>query len=268
MKRVDVHRAWAPEGDPWSRWVKPVLFASLEDAYSLRDEVEPRSVPPPPPWLERDVVEPLAADDEREPAEHPYRRTLARDLAIVVDLPGALGVHVGVALAGHGFRPVPLYNALPSKVALVDVEPIMRALVDGAPEVARVVAGSPPAFLLDANRLGAGKTAHEGTFDNRSRSWSTDFPSADALHRAGIRRALWIADTRARDLVGTLLDWQARGIRLWEKRPREDAVAAPFVLRRAIWPFRVFAELLDELLLPGPEGAYGKMIERTSGGGG
>jgi hypothetical protein len=30
VKRSDVHRNWVPDAAPWSLWVKPVLFASLD----------------------------------------------------------------------------------------------------------------------------------------------------------------------------------------------------------------------------------------------
>ena len=34
-------------------------------------------------------------------------------VAVVLDLPGAEGVRVGLELAARGYRPVPLYNAVP-----------------------------------------------------------------------------------------------------------------------------------------------------------
>jgi len=73
-------------------------------------------------------------------------------VALVVDLPGAEGVAAGLAFAGRGYRPVPLYNALPDPhalpplpidvqiqapflrhlAAIVDVMPIVNALKQGA----------------------------------------------------------------------------------------------------------------------------------------
>ena len=59
------------------------------------------------------------------------------NVAVVLDLPGADGVWTGVALAARGYRPVPLYNAVPGPTtgvwigafaSLVDVAPILAAL--------------------------------------------------------------------------------------------------------------------------------------------
>ena len=74
---------------------------------------------------------------------------------------------------------------------------------------------SPPAFLLDANRRGEGSAATPGRFDNRSVSFTTDFPSATFLAAHGIRRALLIQSAGEHpqpDLAHTLRRWQDGGI--------------------------------------------------------
>ena len=131
MNRGDIHACWAPLGATWTPWVKPVLFAQL-------DEEPLTSAPGPlPTWVHAEVVAPL----ERQPldassAPHPYRSSRSLDdVAVVVDLPGADGALVGVALARHGFRPVPLYNALSGPSPLLDVRPIMAVLVSAAADL-------------------------------------------------------------------------------------------------------------------------------------
>jgi hypothetical protein len=84
-------------------------------------------------------------------------------VALVLDLPGEEGVWVGLALVGRGYRPVPLYNALPlpfgvasidpvsqRSVAVVNVLPILSALRQGAEQLANtdIACDAPPAFYL------------------------------------------------------------------------------------------------------------------------
>src|SRR5262249_50194864 len=139
------------------RWAKPVLFAHLDSALS---HIAVGSAPIDVSWS--------PSSDER--------------VAIVLDLPAAEGGLAGLALGGRGYRPVPLYNALPlpfgetllspatiSRVAAVDVLPIISALRMGTKLLAQLSLPSdaPPAFLLDANRKGTRKMIPD-EFDNRS----------------------------------------------------------------------------------------------------
>src|SRR5947207_4243612 len=104
-----MYLVWAEPESTWSSWVKPVLFAFMGRVAS--------SPSLPAPTHELDWL----------PHNEP--------MAIVVDLPGAEGVVVGTELARHGYRPVPLYNALalplegdePARTA-VDVSSIVGQL--------------------------------------------------------------------------------------------------------------------------------------------
>src|SRR5262249_53351888 len=86
----------------------------------------------------------------------------------------------------------PLYNAIPlpfgspqvdpltgRTVAEVDVQPIISALRAGAETLGALElhGDAPPAFLLDANRSAAARKMQPDEFDNRSVSFTTDFPS-------------------------------------------------------------------------------------------
>jgi hypothetical protein len=243
MKREDVHRCWAPANEPWSAWVKPVLFANLDE------ETEPGPLPPLPEWLHSAAVEPM------------------RDAAVVIDLPGETGTLAGVALASHGFRPVPLYNAVPSPAAIVNQTQIMRVLVDGAERVAAVPLGATPAFLLDANRMGLGQAVLPGRFDNRSICRASDFPAAEILLRAGIRRVLVIQQGSGRpapDLEIILLAWQSQGIALWRKSA--DEPAAPFVLRPRFWISRLLHAVRSAFLRRQADSSYGELVPAAGGG--
>jgi hypothetical protein len=199
MTREEIFRAWAPDESPWSAWVKPVLFAYLDDAVSLRLVDLAVSWAPPADGV----------------------------TAIVVDVPGVSGVSLGVALARRGYRPVPLYNSCPSPVgsaaeslAIVDARSIMGALTAGTTALTScaLAAGAPPAFLLDADRRRpVAPEVLRDSFDNRSISLPTDFPSSALLLSRGVRKVLLVQENDHEpqvDLAHTLLRWQKAGLTL------------------------------------------------------
>jgi hypothetical protein len=226
MNKEEIFQFWAPESATWSRWVKPVLFAHLDSALSH-------------------------LTDTGSAADATWAPSPTEKVAIIVDLPSADGVVMGVALASRGYRPVPLYNALPmplgrsllspltgQSVAAVNVLPILAALRSGAEQLAKLSLpmDAPPAFLLDANRLGAGRTMLPGEFDNRSISFTTDFPSANFFAAQGIQRVLLVqrnTETPQSDLTHSLRRWQDAGFVLEQfqigrsERPERLEVSKP-----------------------------------------
>src|SRR5579859_3707035 len=201
MNKEEIFSTWAPDESPWSRWAKPVLFAYLDSA------------------LSHIAVTEKAGDVGWVPVP-------GEKAALALDLPGAEGVVTGIALAGRGYWPVPLYNAVPlpisarllnplasgGAVAAVDVLPIISALRKGAEQLAQLNLpfDAPPAFLLDANRQGWRKMI-PGEFDNRSVSFTTDFPSANFLAAQGIERVILVQKGKLEpqpDLAHTLRRWQ------------------------------------------------------------
>src|ERR1700743_2874691 len=88
MNQEKIFSTWAPDESPWSCWAKPVLFAYLDSAAS---EISIAEATADMNWA------PLA--NER--------------VALILDLPGAEGISTGLSLAARGYRPVPLYNAVP-----------------------------------------------------------------------------------------------------------------------------------------------------------
>jgi len=254
MTKEDVFDAWAPYGPPWSSWAKPVLFAHLELAQSLDVEVPlPTSFPKP-----------------------------GAKVALVLDLPGAMGVSIGIALAKIGYRPVPLYNALPlpqpidsqrnahgSSTAVVDVIPILSALQAGAEILAslQLPPDAPPAFLLDADRRGIRRRLVLGQFDNRSVSFPTDFPSAEILSSHGIRSVLLVQQDRLDpqpDLEPTLRRWQDSHIILERLLLEPGAKAEPLVLKQPSW----FRSLISTILsVMNPRATNGSFGTWTSAGG-
>jgi hypothetical protein len=240
-----------------------VLFAAIDDDAPSSESVDDviGEVEPPLDWLLPQVIEALASDSgsEAQPS----------DVAIVVDLPGERGLLLGMALVEWGFRPIPLYNALPGPGALVNVEPIIRLLVRHARQVARAPSDGMPVFLLDAHRMSGARPSARNFFDNRSVCHATDFPSAATLRDAGIRRILLIQEEPGRpapDLEPVLLVWQRQGLALWFKYTDDDAPAAPRRLSSRLFVVRwVYA--VARLLLPRrPDGVYGWHVIGPSAG--
>lgn len=122
-----VFHAWAPPGAAWSPWVKPVTFASLDSAAA------------PAPGTAAATVR------ARPPVDVSWAPPAAGDTAVVVDLPGEAGVWAGLALAGLGYRPIPLYNAVPGP----DARPPAAFLVPPEP-LPGLPAASPAAVLAYA----------------------------------------------------------------------------------------------------------------------
>jgi hypothetical protein len=205
VERDETYEAWAPPDGIWTPWAKPVLFAHV-------DAVQP-AAPVVPTWVREELflLDPGATD---------YRANARAPLpAVVVDLPGVEGVAAGIALARLGFRPVPLYTAIPGAEALVPMFPVVRALLGSATELRqrRLPANAPPAFLLDSRRAGEGVFVRGGVFDNRSYAFPGDFPSAARLRDAGIGRVILVQTGQPaprEDITATLASWQGAGLPL------------------------------------------------------
>src|SRR5262245_10278798 len=225
MTRAGLSEAWAPPGGAWSNWVRPAPFAQL-----------PRALPPD--------AEPATFDLSWTPPAGDH-------VALVVDLPGAVSVHMGLALGRLGYLPVPLFSALlppdvlaagtaTAAVSVVRVEPILAALTRGAENLRNSPPplDGPPAFLIDADRQATHAVPLPETFDNRSVVFVTDFPSAAALARHGITRAVLVRelpDPIGTDLTYALQVWQRAGVRLELKILSESGPPAPLSLPRPRW---------------------------------
>lgn len=211
LSREQTFDLWAPAASPWSPWVKPVLFAYLPDIAPTRLEEVTASAPDRTAWAP-------AADGTS---------------TLVIDLPGVRSVELAEALTQNGYRPVPLFNAVPGPMAdpidrivqpLVDVNSIAKALQAASTRLVEALralpAEAPPVFVLDGDRR-IGRTPEPGAFDNRSVSLPTDFPSAAFLKSRGIARVLLITEAEhtlstagqpQTDLAHTLLRWQEAGL--------------------------------------------------------
>jgi hypothetical protein len=263
MNNEEAFSIWAPDESPWSRWAKPVLFAHLDSA-----QLSPQM---PMPELPVDMSWSPAAEE---------------NVALVMDLPGAEAVQVGLELAARGYRPVPLYNAVPlpftarifdplrvGRVAAVDLIPILAALEKGAAQLAQInlPPEAPPAFLLDSNRQGDGRTMLPNQFDNRAVCFTTDFPSANFLQANGIQRALLIQRSRIyplADLAHVLRRWQDGGIALERARVDFTEPRQPFEVSKPSWYGAMFQRALMAMgLRRAGGGGFGAWVPVASAGG-
>jgi hypothetical protein len=222
MQREAVYDAWVPARGAWSPWARPVLFGHMSG--SARLVFGPYT---PIYWARWawDVFGEVPAQE----AEQSWRNIpvdwappAVERVALIVDLRAEVGVHFGLALAGKGYRPVPLYNGCPGPNELIDQGPIIRALRAGADYLAALPLAdhAPPAFLLDWRRNSLPCPLQPGMFDNRWKVYPDDLPSARWLHERGISQVLLIQRERVKlqsDLSPILRYWHDAGIRLESK---------------------------------------------------
>lgn len=267
MNKDAIYSVWAPEGCEWSRWVKPVLFALLDAG--------PRA----------------EADAENSEFASSFPRATS-DTFLVADLPGPRGVSLGLRLARKGYRPIPLYNALPQPSLpssprlvetlfsgnaytreiqpVVDVMPLIYALRWATSELSKIQIPwyAPPVFLLDSRRRGVGRPVRVGMFDNRSVTFPSDFPSAEFLTSRGMRNVVIVQEWEVPefDLALVFREWQAGGLKIsyqiiglnWEPKPLR--------LPKPSWVRRVWFWLQSNLdIRRNPSGGYGSIKQGSSG---
>ena len=227
IDKQSLYGIWAPPGEPWSGWVKPVLFAYW-----------PREIP------ELGACPPCDVSWAPPPAER---------LALLVEMPGVEAVAMGLSLAEAGYRPVPVFNASPPPItprhprepspkspAVVDVESILAALVRGADTLRniKVLSTAPPAFLIDGSRSTSSRPLREGLYDNRSWIYTTDFPSADLLRDEGVTGLILVTTSReppATDLDHVLRVWARHGLAIRRQSLQEPGPPVPLTLPRPSW---------------------------------
>ena len=252
-------KIWAPDQSPWSAWAKPVLFSYL-DAYPAEAALE---IPQIADWCP----------------------SLESKTALVIDLPSVESVAFGLALAQSGYRPVPLYNAVPlpsgeliqdlslrRALAVVEVTPIICALVKGIGvlDTLDLPEDAPPVFLLDANRHGSDSVPPD-LFDNRSICFTTDFPTANFLLAHNIERMVLVQKYRAEpksDLSHVFRRWQDGGLQLARVGIAEPTQPETFHVRRPAWFGAMFQRALAAVgLRRNSAGGFGAWMHDSASGG-
>ena len=199
----------------WTDWARPVPFAAMN-----KTEEYPASLYIPHVF---------------------YLSALAKDTAIILDLPDYDGIEEGLALAKIGWRPIPVYNGsnpCANAVALVDNRGIEAALISGAKELEKISIANdaPPAFLLDSNRTLRYKM-DVSVFDNSWDAYGQDFPTAAYFLSRGIKKVVVRANYSrlqikklAKDLKSILRKLQKNGMEIF----LTDGFSVPRRLRRPL----------------------------------
>lgn len=259
MTGREVYEVWAPAFDEWSPWVKPVLFAEIDD-----------------------VTAGIIPDQPAEESGLHCGVGARRDTAIIVDLPGPQSLCAGFALAKEGYRPVPLYNTTsgsrqrlpPEKCVLGDVSALVEMLSRPLPEYVRstIIGNNPPALLIDSHRLRGERGPAPGMYDNRWVVFPQDFPSAAFLKSRGIVQAIVIQEGSgqpAEDLAHVLLRWKEGGIALFVQDAAQTPALMPLDVRR---PRGFRSAIYCALALMGfrrnSAGGFGSVIPVPTQGGG
>ena len=271
--RRDIYAAWAPPGARWSGWVKPVLFATMEEpkqgARLDDDDLTALVSWAPPARVEEEASAPSGYRDKLEtPPSRPG------DTALVIELPGALSLRHALVLTTFGYRPVPvLASAADPHRPMVDVREMARLLARGAAHVrdAGLPDDAPPAFVLDAGRMMHGSPL-PGAFDNRSLLFPSDFPSASMLASQGIRRVLVAREAGpGDDLAHVLLRYRDAGLSVQGVRPDEAVDTAEELTLHRPGLYRSMMYRAQALfgLRRNPAGGFGSRVpEATQGGAG
>ncbi|MEN6385888.1 MAG: hypothetical protein ABFD79_11930 [Phycisphaerales bacterium] len=191
----EIYNAWANPVSDWSGWVKPVLFAHLSEQYENIDKLQLKNSLPDVSWV-----------PENE-----------RNMAVVIDLPGADSLRLAIKLAYKGYQPVPLYNCAPDSRGLIEMRGVMSILLAGSEILEQLPppVGAPPVFILDSHRLQG--RASPGRYDNRWVVLPQDFPSSNMLLGHNIKNVLVVQDSLyqpAEDLRHVLKRWQNAGIEI------------------------------------------------------
>ncbi len=194
----EIYKIWAPAGKKWVDWVRPVPFVEMEH-----------------------FSKGYASTGVGETSTYraAYVSEGCRDTAIIVDLPGAESVKEGIALAGKGYRPIPIFNGTAEQKnarAATNNESASLALMHYAPQLAQISIeeDAPPAFLTDRNRLQRCRV-DLGVFDNSWDVYHQDLPTAEYFLKSGVRRIVIVGASVARDLAKILCPFQKNGIEIF-----------------------------------------------------
>lgn len=199
MTVKEIYKIWAPTGRKWVDWVRPVPFVAINECVKMYD------------FSDFTISGIDYIDNHYEGA------------ALIVDLPGVESVKEGIALARHGYRPIPIYNGTieqPEARATVDNQSVAMGLALGAEKLAQIEIRNDalPAFLVDSNRMNRFKM-EIALFDNSWDVYHQDLPSAEYFLENGIQKIIVIGETFSKDLKKILYGFQKKKIEIfWTKR--------------------------------------------------
>lgn len=195
MNGREIFKIWAPFGEKWVDWVRPVPFIEMKKSIK--------------------IYENLAFNFRKIN----YIDSISKDTAIIVDLPGNESIIEGIALAKLGFRPIPVFNGTIQQegaMPTVDNQAITLGLIKGAEELKKINIDKDalPVFLLDSNRMNRYKM-NESIFDNSWDIYHQDLPSCKFFLKNNITNILIRGYKVNEDLNKILYKFQKQGIKIF-----------------------------------------------------
>ena len=208
MTGKDIFKQWAPQGEKWVDWVRPVPFVMIGEGLS-------------PDKIHNFII-----------TDAYYMKQMATNVAVIVDMPSYESVQEGLALAKIGFRPIPLYNGTKTQqgaMSLVDTDILEKALYWGAKELKHIeiTKNAPPAFLLDSNRMHRLRVS-DTSFDNSWDLYAQDMPSAEYFLNNGIDRIIVRGAKLQKDIAKILVKFRKKGISIFFT----DGIGEPTAVRK------------------------------------
>ncbi len=238
MTNQEVYKIWAPDGEEWTKWAKPVIF--------MNDMV-------PSPGTNFNF------ESEKIAKEYDARTI------VIVDLPDEKSVKVALQYAKKGYRPVPIYNGVaPDKKAkgIIDCTKLVSALYLGTGYLAQITINkdAPAVFMLDSNRMST-DVKIPGYFDNRWSIFPQDMPSSLYLKKNGIKKVVVHSDKIREDLSHILFKYQQDGIEVF-LHEKEKKITKPSLFHSTLYRLRVMLGLKRN----SAGGFGGKIPDPNSGG--
>jgi hypothetical protein len=247
MNRESIYEVWKGSDHPWVKWVKPALFAAIEEEPPRAAREGDAYRAEAPPWAPLDTA------------------WLPEGAAVIIDLEGEASVSLGLALGQRGARPVFAINTCSEFQELIDMRSVIELLSVGSRFRRSFPSGSAvtPAFILDSRRTGEGKKAPPGCFDNRWAIFDGDLPSAEDLLRAGIRRVVVVqrGSHPVDDLEAILRGYRAGGLQLSLRDTDEPDELRPVSIETRGWLGQLADGVLRRLRLRRRwDGSYGRRV--------
>ena len=211
MTGKEVYKIWAPTGEKWVDWVRPVPFIAIDIPKEMYEFID---------YSIHNIN---------------YLEEYLKDTAIIVDIQGMDSIKEGIALSKLGYRPIPIFNGTNPPVGSKSttnntiIEPL---LIWGAIELKniKIESNATPVFLLDKNRLDRYKL-DRSIFDNSWDIYPHDLPSSEYLLKNDITKIIVRGEMLQRDLSKVLYKYQKSNIKIFftngYEMPKEIKVRKP-----------------------------------------
>jgi len=210
MTNKDVYKIWAPYGEKWTMYVRPVPFVNM------------------PEFKPKDFDLLFVPDVD-------FIDKYDSSICYIVDLPNERAIEEGLAIAKFGYRPIPLFNGTLepiNSISTTNNRMVERPLAWGATILKdmKFSKDAPPVFIIDLNRQNRYKL-EVSYFDNSYDMYGQDFPTPKALLESGINKVVIRTPKLENDMRMILSNYQKHGIEIYKtyefEKPKKVHVKKP-----------------------------------------